>query len=152
MRNVIVISVILLLAGISFSGCVEDSYFDSCTECTFDESGKMDESCREKHEDAGTACLVAAHPQLTYLYMENKCPELNDCHMEAESCRQAAGTGSDRKDCMNPSVRKCFQRADSCISRAVSKCDARSNPCAVFILLPAILGLVFFFSSREEGL
>jgi len=142
---------LLVLPGLVFAtGCTEESYLNSCAECTFDDYGKMEESCRKQFEDNGRNCLITTYPAITFMYANpNSCPELGSCQMKFSVCKEMAGTGTDEGDCDSSAVRQCFEEADKCIGQSVNACDARSNPCAVGIFILGTLAFAIFASARK---
>jgi len=141
---------ILFFMGVGFAGCTEDSYLNSCAECTFDDYGKMDESCRKQFEENGRNCLITQQPAILFLYAHpEQCPGLGDCQAKFSICKSMVGTGSDEGDCQSAEIKKCFQTADECIVSEVSRCNAQSSPCAMGIFILGTLAFALFASARK---
>lgn len=141
---------LLLLMGAGFAGCTEESYLASCGECSFDDYGKMDESCRKQFEETGRNCLITQQPQIVFLYAHpEQCQGLGNCQAQFNFCKSMAGTGTDEGDCNSAEIKKCFQTADECIRREVNRCDAQSHPCAMVIFISGILAFALFASARK---
>ena len=137
---------LLVLPGVVFaSGCSEQEYLNSCAACTFNEYGMMEEECKKSYEESGKTCLISKYPSIVYLYANpSSCPGLSNCKMEFNMCKANVGTGTDQGDCQSAQVQECFKRADTCIAKAISTCDAETNPCAAIFIIPGILALTLF--------
>ncbi|NYZ60887.1 hypothetical protein H0O01_04295, partial [Candidatus Micrarchaeota archaeon] len=49
---------VLLLVGLSFAGCAAAAYAKTCNSCTFDQYGKVDQSCSSGYKSSGTTCMT----------------------------------------------------------------------------------------------
>lgn len=146
-KFIIVILVLgLFTAPLAFAGCASDAYNKACASCSFDQYGKIDSSCSGGYKASGTACVSASYPIMAAKYADGKCPEVDSCASELESCVAQYNSGDDRADCQEGSVGVCYAAADSCTKQAAIKCGEVQNPCpgssAAFILLFAGIGFL----------
>jgi len=144
-RLFLVLVLVLALVSISFSAsCAADSYRDSCKYCSFDADGKMNKSCYEKSQETGIGCLATSYPIASAQYASGKCPGIDECTSELNSCKAQYETGNDKADCQEGSIGVCFAAADECVKKAVGKCGELQSTCAApeaaFILLFGALG------------
>lgn len=135
----------LVLAPLAFAGCAADSYRKACTSCSFDAFGNMDPSCWGGYKTSGTACVSASYPIMAAKYADGKCPQVDACASELQSCVSQYASGNDKADCQEGSVGVCYSAADACTKSAAVKCGEIETQCpgstASFILLFA--GLIF---------
>jgi hypothetical protein len=129
----------LVLAPLAFAGCASDSYRKACASCSFDQYGKMDQSCWGGYKASGTTCVSVSYPIMAGKYAEGKCPAIDSCASELQSCVAQYGTGDDKADCQEGSLAVCYAAADVCTKQAAVKCGEIESPCpgssATFILL-----------------
>ncbi len=136
----------LILAPLAFAGCAADSYRKACGSCSFDQYGKIDQTCSGGYKTSGTTCVSASYPIMAAKYAEGKCPEVDSCASELQSCVAQVSTGNDKADCQDGSVAVCYATADGCTKSAAAKCnDIVSDPCPspVDIFAFIFAGLVF---------
>jgi len=135
----------LILAPLAFAGCAADAYSKACASCSFDQYGKIDSSCSGGYKASGTACVSASYPIMAAKYADGKCPQVDSCASELQSCVAQYNTGNDKADCQEGSVGVCYAAADQCTKSAAVKCGEIEQQCqgssAGFILLFA--GLLF---------
>jgi len=113
----------ILVCGVSYgAGCSFSSYSDACQYCKFDSRGNMNKTCYDKYIADGKTCIAVNHPILASKYKEGKCPQVDTCASQLDSCKSLVSVGNDSKDCYNPLVQECFTEADQCIDEAVDKC------------------------------
>ena len=56
------ILLLLAFAGASFAAtCSVDAYKNACASCSFDTSGKIDQSCKDAQKAAGVACVSTSY-------------------------------------------------------------------------------------------
>lgn len=137
---------LVFLAGIASAGCGSEAYARACSSCSFDANGKMETSCYNGIKTSAISCYTTAYPVTYANYTQGKCPEVDDCISELESCKAQYTSGNDREDCREGSVGVCFASADACMSRTAAKCEGVQNPCGgttSFILLLLGTGAVF---------
>ncbi|MBI5046866.1 hypothetical protein HZC07_04000 [Candidatus Micrarchaeota archaeon] len=114
----------LFLATVaSAATCAQKSYLSSCTKCTFDSTGKMNQACYQKYQDSGVACLFASYPIESVQYKLGSCPAIDVCVDRLNECKAVYSENSDKFDCEVNSIGPCFARADSCVARAVKNCS-----------------------------
>ena len=143
---------VLVFAGVAFAGdCAISSYRSSCSDCTFDAAGKMDQSCYKAKQAAGTACLTTSNPLLAKAYAEGKCPQVDTCISELNSCKAQYSSGNDSADCKEGSVSVCFSAADSCVQSAAAKCAPPPECKAPTGLILLVLGGVFLSAFLKSG-
>jgi hypothetical protein len=72
-------------------------------------------------------------------YAAGKCPQVDACAAELNSCAAQYSSGNDRADCQEGSVAVCYAAADSCVSSAARACGEIEQQCpgssAAFLLL-----------------
>jgi len=113
----------LLICGVAYaSTCSYDSYRKACQYCKFDARGKMNETCYDLYQQDGKDCIAVSHPILASNYQEKKCPQVDTCASELQSCKNTYETGNDSVDCKNFLVETCFKESDQCIEKAVKDC------------------------------
>ena len=135
---------ILVFAGIVFAGdCSINAYKASCSQCKFDSTGKIDQDCYKTQQAAGTACLTTSNPLLAKAYAEGKCPQVDTCISELNSCKAQYSTANDSFDCKEGSVSTCFTGADQCVVSAAAKCAPPPECKAPTGLILLVIGTVF---------
>ncbi len=132
----------LVLAPLAFAGCALDAYKKACGSCSFDQYGKIDQSCSGGYTAGGTACVSTSYPIMAAEYAAGKCPAVDSCASELQSCMAQVSTGDDRADCQEGSAETCYSAADVCTREAAVKCgevdqQACGGSTATFILLLA---------------
>jgi len=129
---------LVFLAGITYAGCGSEAYAGACSSCSFDASGSMESSCSSGIQTSAVSCYMQRYPVTYANYTQGKCPEVDNCISELQSCKAQYQTGNDRADCQEGSVSVCFAAADSCMASVAQKCEGIQNPCGgttSFILL-----------------
>ena len=135
---------ILVFAGIAFAGdCSINAYRASCSQCKFDSAGKIDSDCAKAQQAAGTACLTTSNPLLAKAYAEGKCPQIDACISELNSCKTEYSTKNDSFDCKEGSVSTCYTGADQCVVSAGAKCAPPPECKAPTGLILLVVGAVF---------
>lgn len=149
MANVKIFSLILgiiAVAGTAAAGCASEAYCNACASCSFDENGRIDESCQQGLQSSGTACVSASYPIMSVEYARGKCPEVDACADELRTCTAQYSSGDDKADCQEGSVGVCYSAADACVRSAAVKCGEIVTQCpgtgATFALLFAGLAFV----------
>ena len=143
---------LLLLSGVAFAGmtCAADAYRNSCSGCGFDENGKMNQSCYQEKKAGGIACVSGAHAIASAQYAIGKCPGIDTCASQLQSCQSQASSGNDKADCEEGSSAVCFAASDYCVDSAARECGEKPPECkapAGLILL--VVGLAFFGFARK---
>lgn len=149
-----VLVILLLVSGICFAlDCAANAYVQSCKVCSFDASGKMNQTCYNGWQEWGKKCIAEKRPSLSSAYSNGKCPEVDACRAQLESCKNSMSAGSDQRDCLNPLVGECFTEADACVAKAEDTCDAGLGssidaflmwcPFPVFMVLLLTAGFVY---------
>ena len=82
----------------------------------------MNQTCYEKYQEEGKTCIAINHPILASKYDEGKCPQMDTCASELDSCKSTYETGNDSADCKNFLVEACFKASDQCVAKAVQEC------------------------------
>ena len=150
----------LLLASLSGTlfaiSCGEDAYGKSCSQCAFDQSGRMDRGCYQRFENEGVACTAASDVVAATKYKEGKCEPVARCVRELEACKASASTGNDSLDCRVGSVSNCFEEADECFELASDQChDITSEDVGNLICpggsLAILFALGFAYSRRGKA-
>ncbi|MCX6777004.1 MAG: hypothetical protein NTY73_03495 [Candidatus Micrarchaeota archaeon] len=147
MQTKLLLLVGILLCGVTYaaSQCSINSYADSCKYCKFDSTGKMNETCYKSYNARGQECIAVHHPILASNYKDGKCPDVDACASQLQSCKNSFSLGDDKVDCNNPLVRECFTDADACIAKAVEKCGGNLD-------LAEVADLLFYFCPNGIGL
>jgi hypothetical protein len=143
---------LLLFSGVAFAGmtCAADAYRNSCSSCTFDANGKMDQACYNEKKSAGIGCVSAAHIIASTAYAQGKCPGIDTCASQLSACQAQVGTGSDKENCNEGSMAMCFATSDICVDRAALDCGERPPECkAPAALIMLVGGLAFVGFSRK---
>ena len=137
--------VVLLFAGVSFAGCAADAYQKACASCTFDQYGKIDQSCSSGYKNSGTGCVSKSYPIMAGKYAMGQCQEVNACASQLSSCASQHSSGNDQADCQEGSVGACYAEADECVKRAAASCEEVEAPCGApaFALLTVLAGALF---------
>jgi hypothetical protein len=137
--------VVLLFAGISFAGCASEAYAKSCSSCTFDQYGKMDQSCSSGYKNSGTGCVSKSYPIMAGKYAMGQCQEVNACASQLSSCSAQYSSGNDKADCQEGSQAVCYAAADECVKRAAVSCGEVEKQCGApaFALLSVLAGALF---------
>ena len=143
---------LLLLSGVTFAGmtCAASAYRDSCAQCPFDSSGKMDKKCYDDKKAAGIACVSGAHAIASTQYAMGKCPGIDACASELQACQAQASSGSDKANCEEGSMATCFAVSDICVDKAALDCGEKPPECkapAGLILL--VVGMAFVGFARK---
>lgn len=137
---------ILAIAGVAAAGCAGDAYSKACASCSFDQSGRIDNSCQKGYQSSGTACVSASYPIMSAQYAQGKCPQVDSCADELRTCTAQYSSGNDKADCEEGSVSVCYAAADACVRQAAKSCGEIEAQCpgssAIFIALFALLGFV----------
>ena len=154
----VLFAVVLAFSGLSYAmDCATSAYSQSCEKCSFLSNGKMGPICYNEWQEWGKKCIAEKRPFLASKYNEGKCPAIDACAAELESCKSAVSTGNDYKDCLNPLVGVCFVEADACVAKAEEKCTPNvkfiddllnSCPLPVFAILSIPLA-AFLFARRK---
>jgi hypothetical protein len=137
--------VVLLFAGVSFAGCAAQAYAKTCSSCTFDQYGKVDQSCSSGYKNSGTTCMTTSYPIMAGKYASGECPAVDACASELSSCSAQYSSGNDKEDCQEGSLAICYAAADECVKSAAVKCGEIESPCAApaFALLAVLAGALF---------
>ena len=132
MRTELIVFVILLsISGIAYAmDCATSAYVTSCNRCSFNASGAMNETCYNSYQEYGKRCIAEKRPLLASAYSHGQCPQVDACSQELKSCKNAASTGNDQQDCLNPLVGTCFTDADACVAKADRDCQSELNAAA----------------------
>lgn len=147
----------ILLISVSFAAtCAQKSYTTSCSKCSFDQNGKMDQSCYEKYQGSGQACLFAAYPLESMAYTSGNCPAIDACIERLQTCKAMYSSGNDLSDCATGDITNCFVQGDRCVAMAVKNCNEPppvqpefdAPPAAwcdgfFFLIIPLFLGIAF---------
>ena len=145
-KTMIMFAILLVLASGSFAGCASSAYSKTCASCSFDQYGKVDQSCSKGYQNSGTACVSATYPVMSSKYALGQCPGVDSCANELRSCTAQMGTGNDKEDCTKGSMGVCYAAADQCVKSAAVNCGELQNynmcgaPAAMFFLLFAGMG------------
>jgi hypothetical protein len=147
-----ILLIALLVCGAAYaSTCSYDAFMQACHSCTFDASGKMNQSCYEQYQQSGQSCVAVTYPVLAGVYKAGKCPQVDTCASELQSCKSIYETGNDSADCNNPQIEECFIQSDVCVDKAASACAGVSlSSCPLMMILPAILGGALYSQSRRS--
>ncbi len=115
---------IFVIAGVANAAatCASGPFIKACNACTFDANGKMNEACWKSYESEGQTCLATSYPAMALKYQFSGCKQLDTCISRLSSCKEAQKSGSDAKDCNNPSMINCFKIADNCAEAASKVC------------------------------
>lgn len=145
MKFLIGILVLLLIGGV-FAGCAAVGYQNACNFCSFNSQGKIEQQCYESYKTAGTTCTGAQYPITSAKYANGKCPQVDGCISELDSCTTQYRTGNDEEDCKEGSLAVCFAAADECMKQAAVTCGEIQSPCpgsgAAFVLLFGMFGFL----------
>jgi len=132
---------LLVLSGSAFAmTCAADAYSRSCAGCSFDSNGKIDQKCYQEKKSAGIACVSSSHAIASAAYAAGKCPGIDACASELQSCQAQYSSGNDKADCAEGSVSVCFSASDHCVDRAAAECGEKPPSCTG---APALIMLVF---------
>lgn len=132
-RNSLLVLALVLILSVLFASnvfaaiCSARSYVESCKQCTFDASGKMDESCRKNSENDAQSCLVTTYPRTSVAYSAGKCPQVDVCLANLKVCRLVGEKTSDKTNCHEPAYNSCFNVADTCVAKAAQACTKESD-------------------------
>ncbi|VVB98176.1 Uncharacterised protein [uncultured archaeon] len=141
-RVMLVFGIFLLLAQAALaSNCAAQAYSKACASCPFGPDGKIDQSCSGGYQSSGVACSATAHPIANAQYAAGKCPQIQSCIDELNSCKAQYSSGNDSADCQEGSVSVCFSAADSCVDHAAAECGEKPPECktpAALLLLPLL--------------
>lgn len=138
LRVVLVFAVIMFLASVSSAAtCAEKAYYASCTKCTFDSNGKMNQTCYNNEQNAGKTCLFTAYPIESTEYSLGNCPAIDVCINRLQECKALYTTGNDEEDCASGSIDHCFVAGDICVAEAVKNCSGVPPTKAEFDVPPA---------------
>jgi hypothetical protein len=143
---------LLLLSGAAFAGmtCSADAYRNSCAGCAFDANGKIDQKCYQEKKSAGIACVSASHAIASAAYAAGKCPGIDTCASQLQSCQAQMSSGNDSADCKEGSMNTCFAAADICVDSASLECGERPTECkAPGALIMLVVGLTFVGFARK---
>jgi len=139
----------LLVLSLSFAAdCAREAYVKSCSQCTFDESGKMEQSCYDSQESAGQSCFAATYPIASAKYANGECPAIDKCTAQLQQCKAALTSGNDKTDCEQAYLADCFYQADVCMADAAKECDVEIKPCPFALIMIAMLGFGFMKYGR----
>ncbi|MEM3364020.1 MAG: hypothetical protein QXS93_00740 [Candidatus Micrarchaeia archaeon] len=143
---IVFLLLVMGLAAASSVSCAADAYRKACASCPFDKNGKIDQSCMGGYKTAGISCVSTSYPIMSAKYSAGKCPEVDACAAELQSCVSQYSTGNDRADCQEGSVSVCYSASDQCIRRAAIKCGEIENECpgsssGIIIAVLGILGM-----------
>ena len=135
----------LALASFSFATtpCAYSSYHKACQYCSFDQNGKMDQSCYQGYQGGGTSCVASTYPIASGKYSLGQCPQIDSCTSDLQRCKAMVTSGNDKTDCSQSYVADCFSQADACMEAAAEACGDKIKVCPFALLLPALLGFVF---------
>lgn len=153
LKTILVLS--FVFAGASFAAsCSVDSYRNACSGCSFDANGKIDKECMNGKKSAGIACVSSSYPRMSIEYAQGKCPQVDECSAQLQSCLSQMGTGNDKADCAEGSSMTCYAISDQCVQKAAGKCPPPdpNNPCGLpAALIMLVVGGVFLagFVRRE---
>ena len=139
---------LLFVAGVSFaatlSPCAANAYQDACAHCSFDANGKMDQSCYQAKQAAGTACISTSYPIAAAKYAEGNCTDIDTCASELTACKAKYATGNDSQDCDIGAMRTCFNDADVCVYKAAQLCETGGiSVCPTAAMAIIVVGIVF---------
>jgi hypothetical protein len=112
----------------------------------------MDQKCYQEKRSAGIGCVGTSHAIASAAYAQGKCPGIDACASELQSCQAQYSSGNDSSDCKEGSVSVCFAASDQCVDKAALDCGERPPECkapAGLILLVA--GLVFAAGFVRKG-
>lgn len=140
----------LLMLSFSFAAdCARESYVKSCSHCTFEESGKMEQSCYKSQESAGQSCFAASYPITSMKYANGECPQIDECSAQLQQCKAMLTSGNDKTDCEQAYLADCFYQADACMADAAKECETEFKPCPLSLIMMALLGFGFMKYSRK---
>lgn len=149
MKRMLAVLLFGFLVGASFAvSCAVDAYRKTCASCPFDANGKVDRSCSDGYKQSGIACTSAAYPIMSTKYAAGKCPQVDACAEQLQSCVAQVSTGDDRADCQEGSVMACYSAADSCTKRAALACGEIEKECGpptgMLLAVLALAGFAYF--------
>jgi hypothetical protein len=139
----------ILACGVTYAAtqCSLESYVKACQNCPVDSYGKMNQTCYEKYQEEGKTCIALNHPILASKYKEGKCPQIDTCTSELETCKSGVSTGNDTADCKNFLVEACFKESDQCVAKAVEDCGGGLDMSDLWGLLHMFCPFVVMFLS-----
>jgi len=143
---------LLLFSGAAFAGmsCAADAYARSCSGCPFDANGKIDQKCYQEKKSAGIACVSTSHAIASAAYAAGKCPGIDACASELQSCQSSYASGNDKADCAEGSVSVCFSASDQCVDKAALECGEKPPSCTgAPALIMLVVGLAFVGFARK---
>lgn len=146
LANKVLILMVLLLTTVSIAAtCAQKSYATSCTKCSFDSNGKMDQVCYDGYQNSGKGCLFAAYPLESLEYSGGNCPAIDICIDRLQTCKALYSSGNDQADCLTGDIRNCFVQGDKCVAAAVKDCKGTPPGQLESDLPPAAFCDSFFF-------
>jgi hypothetical protein len=142
-----ILLIALLICGVAYAAeCSYNAYADACHVCPVNEFGKMNQECYNVKQGDGEACIAEYYPILAANYKAGKCPQVDTCASELQSCKNRYASGNDSVDCNNSQIASCFKQSDQCVEKAVNDCgdsvDLTGCP-FVGILSVVLLGAVY---------
>jgi hypothetical protein len=142
----------LLFAGMAFAGCASSAYTKSCSECSFDDNGKMNQTCYKAKQAGGTTCLATSHAIMSAQYAAGKCPQIDACIESLNACKASLATGNDKQDCDSRVLTSCFDVADACVDKAGPQCGETPllESCATGPALIMLIGGFVFLSGYAK--
>ena len=145
---------LLLFSGVAFAGmtCAADAYRNSCSGCSFDANGKMNQSCYQEKKAGGIACVSAAHVIASAEYAAGKCPGIDACASDLQECQAHVASGNEKEDCAEGSMATCFAISDTCVDKAALDCGEKPPDCkAPAALIMLVVGFVFLGGFARKG-
>jgi hypothetical protein len=125
MRQIFIFMIVCLaMMGVVSAATVSiDSYSKSCTQCTFDANGKMDQKCWQEIQDGAKTDLALAYPSMSFQYQfGGGCAPLDQCVAALQTCKSLHTSGNDQTDCYHNRLTHCFRSADKCAEAANKIC------------------------------
>ncbi|VVB51768.1 Uncharacterised protein [uncultured archaeon] len=113
------------------STCAKDGYTTACWACQNQDTGAFDtitDVCKAKGKARASACMVANYPMASAKYFDGKCPTLERCIEQLQTCDAQQCTGDTHEKCTSVihgfgSCSDCYVAADKCSTLAAKNCD-----------------------------
>ena len=140
---------VLLCRTVFADGCAETARIRACSECDFDANGKMDPDCYNNIKSNAITCYAVTYPIAYKNYTEGKCPGIDTCVSNWDSCVNSYKSGNDSEDCKNAFMGACYVNADFCVESAARRCQGLPQvecPLIDLLILLFAVGALFGIS------